>query len=289
MLAGTFVRCAVNPTVHKQDLLAATKAGQVKNVAIIGGGPAGMEAALVCDKRGHNVTLYEKRELGGVLIEASAPDFKADIRDLIKYYKAQLKKSQVKVVKEEATVETIKKGKFDAAIVAVGAAQRKVDAHGIDKPIVIPNALDVLNGKAKVGQRVIVVGGGLTGVETALFLAEQDKEVTIISRRDDFMEGLGHNRPAYMMRLGARKVKSYNGKLLYEVLDNAAVFVDRYGARLELPADSIVIVSGFVPQAGLRRQLEDETELDVYAAGDCVSVGMILEAVRDGYRVANRI
>ncbi len=288
MLSHRAIVCTVNPTLFKQDSLAVTKAERSKNVAVIGAGPAGMEAAMVSGLRGHNVTLYEKRELGGVLIEASVPEFKSDIKRLIDYYKTQLTKLNINVVKEEADADTIKKGKFDAVIIAVGAALKKLDVRGIDNPIVT-NVLDVLGGKVKVGQRVIVIGGGVSGSETGLFLAEQGKEVTFIEMLDEFMSGIGHNRCAYNERLSEKKVTVHTGKRLDTVLDNVAVVVDRYGKRQELPVDSIVLASGFVPQKGLRQCLEDETGLEVYAIGDCVGPRMIYDAIHEGFLTARRI
>ncbi len=288
ILPGRIIECAVNPTLYKHDTLAVTKAAKSKKVAVIGGGPAGMEAALVSVKRGHDVTLYEKRELGGVLKEASEPEFKSDIRRLVDYYKTQVKKADVKVVGEEATLDTIKNGDFDAAIVAVGATVKKLDVRGIDNPIVM-HALDALNGKSEVGQQVIIVGGGVTGAETGLALAEQGKDVTFVEMQDAFLPTLGMNRPAYLERLFAQNVRAITGHRVDEVLDGAAIIVDRWGKKEQLPADSVVIASGFAPQTALREQLEAETDVDVYAVGDCVGPRMIYEAVHEGYMSARRI
>jgi len=280
--------CTVNPTLFKSEKLAVTKAEQKKKVAVIGAGPAGMEAARICTLRGHDVTIYEKRELGGVLIEASAPDFKADIRRLIEYYKNQAEKLGISVVKKEATSKEIISEKYDTAIVAIGAQLRKLDVKGIDNPIVI-NALDVLNGKAKVGKKVVVIGGGVTGVEVGLFLAEQGKEISFVEMLDMFMSGIGHNRNAYNERLAAQKISIHTGNLLYEVLDNAAVIMDRFGRKTELDADTIVLASGFAPQTELKEQLEKDPDIEVFAVGDCVGARMIFEAIHEGFLKARRV
>lgn len=287
-LRGKVLPCTVNPALFKEDILAITPAERSKNVAVIGGGPAGMEAARVCALRGHNVTLYEKRKLGGVLIEASVPEFKSEIRRLISYYEAQLKKLKIKVINEEASVETIKDGKFDVVFVAVGTALRKPDLPGIDKPIV-SNALDVLRGEVKVGQRVHIVGGGFVGIEVGLFLAEQGKEVIFTTRQDELLHGLGFNTPAYGAMLADNKVTVYTGKRLETVSDKGAVVVDRDGNRQEIPVDNIVLAWGFLPQLSLRDRLENETSLEVYAIGDCVGPRMIFDAVHEGYLTAIRI
>jgi len=288
MLSHRPTVCTVNPTILKQDSLKITKAEQAKRVAVIGAGPAGMEAARVCALRGHDVTLYEKREPGGAMIEASVPEFKADIRSLIEYYKIQLNKLGVTPVKAEATAETIKDGKFDVVILAAGAALKKPDVRGIDKPIVT-NAVDVLAGKATVGQNVVIIGGGVTGVEVGMYLAEQGKDITFVEMLDEFMSGIGINRNAYNTRLFAQNVTIFTGKLLEEVLDNSAVIMDRYGKKQEIPADTIVLASGFASQLALRDTLEAETGLEVCAIGDCVEPRMIFDAIHEGFLTALRI
>lgn len=288
LLRGTPIKCSVNPTLPMSEGLSINRVDLPKNVAVVGGGPAGMEAARVCALRGHSVTLFEKRELGGALIEASVPEFKSDIRRLTDYYITQLKKLNIKVVNNEVTVENIKDEKYDVVFIAVGASLKKLDVTGIDNPIVT-NALDVLSGKAKVGERVLIIGGGVTGAETGLFLAEQGKEVTFVEMLDEFMPTLGFNRPAYHVRLSAQKVKVYTGNRLEAVYDNAAVIVDKKGRRQELSVDSIVLSSGFAPQTTLRQRLEDETDLEVYAIGDCVEPRMIYDAIHEGFLTARRI
>jgi 2,4-dienoyl-CoA reductase-like NADH-dependent reductase (Old Yellow Enzyme family)/thioredoxin reductase len=288
LLPGRVIECTVNPTLFKPDSLPVTKAKQSKRVAVVGAGPAGIEAARVLSLRGHKVTLFEKRDLGGTLTEASYPDFKSDIRRLIAYYKAQMQKSDVIVEKKEATIADIKDGKFDAVIVAVGATMRKFDVSGIDNPIVT-NALEVFGSTEVTGQKVIVIGGGATGAEVAIYLAEQGKEVTIVEMMDEILPTVLMDKPAYFDRLFGAKVDIVTGRRLESVLDRTAVIVDRYGKREELPADCIVLASGFAPQATLIQSLEEETDIDVYAIGDCVRPRMIFDAVHEGFLTARRI
>lgn len=280
------IRCTVNVLMGKEGEFGIAPADKAKTVAVVGGGPAGMEAARVAALRGHKVTLYEKRKLGGVLHEASFPEFKSDLRRLISYFVTQMEKLKVKVVYEEATVDTIKDKGFDAVIVAVGATSRKLDVPGIDKPIVT-DVMEVLDGKAHPGERVHVVGGGMVGVEVAVLLAEQGKEVTITTRGDDFMTGVGYlDQRVYEGRLREHTAKIHTGKRLEKVLDKGSVVVDRYGNRDEILADSIVLNSGFAPQTTLTEQLRKETNLEVYAVGDCVSPRKIFDAIHEGHLAA---
>jgi 2,4-dienoyl-CoA reductase-like NADH-dependent reductase (Old Yellow Enzyme family)/thioredoxin reductase len=283
------ILCTVNVAMGRDDTFIITAAERQKDVAVIGGGPGGMEAARVCALRGHRVTLYEKRNLGGVLIEASVPEFKSDLRRLVSYYVTQMEKLKVKVIQEEATVDTVKDGKFDVVIVAVGGTPLTLDVPGIDRPIVI-NAQGALSGKLSVGQRVLVVGGGMVGTAVGLWLAEQGKEVIFVEMLDDFMVGVGiRDRVAYQERLAKQKVTIYTGKRLESVIEKGAVVVDKKGSRQEILADSIVVAAGFAPQASLREQLEKEKHLEVYAVGDCVNPGMIFDAIHEGYLTARGI
>ncbi|MDR1292473.1 MAG: FAD-dependent oxidoreductase [Clostridiales Family XIII bacterium] len=288
LLPGRVIECTVNPTLFKPGSLPVTKAEQLKRVAVIGAGPAGMEAARVLSLRGHDVSLFEKRDLGGTLTEASFPEFKSDIRRLIAYYKAQIAKLNVNVIKEEASIEVVRNGNFDAVVVAVGATMIKFDVPGIDNPIVT-NALKVFGGKEVAGQKVIIIGGGATGAEVAIYLAEQGKEVMIVEMMDEILPTVLMDKPAYFERLFNAKVAILTGKRLESVLDRAAVVVDRYGKRYEFPVDNIVLASGFAPSLTLIQRLEEETDLEVHAIGDCARPRMIFDAVHEGFLTARRI
>lgn len=248
-----------------------------------------MEAARVCSLRGHDVTLYEKRELGGALIEASIPEFKSDLKRLISYFANRIEKLKIKVIREEATTDIIKDGGFDAVIVAVGGAMIKPDVPGIDKPIVM-GALEVLSGKAHLGQRVLIVGGGTVGTEVGLFLAEQGKEIIFVEMLDEFMAGIGPiDRTVYEERIAKQNVTAYTGRRLETVLDKGAIVVDKYGKREEILASAIVLATGFVPQTTLAELLERKTNLEVYTVGDCVSPRKIFNAIHEGHLAARNL
>lgn len=283
------ITCTVNIALGKEDEFAIIPTLHHKKVAVIGGGPAGMEAARVCALRGHDVTLYEKRKLGGVLIEASIPEFKADLKRLINYFAIQVDKNKVEVVRKEATLGTIKEGKFDAVIVAVGGNPIKPDVPGINKQIVT-GALEVLNGKAQLGKKVIIVGGGTVGTEVGLFLAEQGKEIIIVEMLDEFMNGVGVlDKTVYEERLFKQNVTIHTGSRLENVHDKGAVVVDRYGKREDILADSIVLTAGFAPQRNLAGQLQRETSVEVYTVGDCVNTRKILDAIHEGHLAARNL
>jgi 2,4-dienoyl-CoA reductase-like NADH-dependent reductase (Old Yellow Enzyme family)/thioredoxin reductase len=277
--------CSVNVAVGREEEFKIKPAAGIKKVAVVGGGPAGMEAARVAGLMGHKITLFERRKLGGMLNEASVPDFKADIRSLINYQVNMLKNIGTKVVYEEATSQTIKDKKFDTVIVATGGLPSTMDIPGANEPFVI-NALDVFKG-AQTGRKIVVVGGGLIGSDAALFLAEQGKEVIITTRGTGIARDLDRfSRAAFQERLSRQKVTIHTGLFLGKIENKMALFKDASGANKEIKADTIVLAGGFLPNRNLFDELEKIRGLECYAVGDCVAPGMIFDAVHAGYQAA---
>jgi NADPH-dependent 2,4-dienoyl-CoA reductase/sulfur reductase-like enzyme len=282
------ILCSVNVAVCREDEFKITKAEHPKNVAVVGGGPAGMEAARVCALKGHNVTLYEKRELGGALLEASIPEFKApDLKPLVDYFRAQIKKLKIKVVKEEVTSKAIKDGGFNAVIVAAGATPLALeDVQGISHKKVT-SAAQVLQGKAKLGKRIAVIGGGIVGTEVGLFLAEQGKEVVFVEMLDTFMNNITFDEKlVYEERFRNLKVSIHTGRRLESVSDQGITVMDRYGVRTAIPADSVVLAAGFRPNRDLIDTLKKLPNLQVFEVGDCVRPRKIFDAIHEGHLAA---
>lgn len=141
------IRCTVNPNTGREGQLTLTKTENPKRIAVIGGGPAGLEAARVSALRGHSVTLYEKGELGGSLNSAAILSFKADLKRLTNYYKTQMEKLNIEICREEATPEKIIENHFDTVILAVGAVPKQLKIEGLE-PSRVVQAKDVLNDQA---------------------------------------------------------------------------------------------------------------------------------------------
>jgi 2,4-dienoyl-CoA reductase-like NADH-dependent reductase (Old Yellow Enzyme family)/thioredoxin reductase len=283
---GKAIACSVNVAACREEEFQITRAEYPRKVAVVGGGPAGMEAARVCALRGHNVTLYEKRQLGGALLEASVPEFKADIKPLINYFTTQMDKLKIKVIHKKATPQAILSGGFEAVIVAAGATAIIPDVPGINSPAVT-GALPVLKGTAKTGQKVAVIGAGMVGTEVGLFLAEQGKEVAFIEMADTVMNGIiPDEKQVYEDRFKNGKVSFHTGKRLESVSKKKITLVDRYGARTEMTADTIVLACGFKPDRSLMDSLHGEAKLQVFEVGDCVSPRKIYDAIHEGHLAA---
>ncbi len=283
------ILCTVNVALGREEEFKISPAERLKKIAIVGGGVAGMEAARVCSLRGHDVTLYEKRKLGGVLNEASIPGFKADIRPLISYFITQMENLKIKVFKKEATLNTIKTGGFNAVIIATGASPLIPNVPGIDNAIVC-GALEVLNETKNLGKKAIIVGGGMVGTEVGLFLAEKGKEIVFVEMLDEFMNGLLRDeKSAYEERLSRQRVSICTGKRLESVHDKGVIVVDRYGKRQEILGDNVVIAAGFTPNRDLIDRLESQKGLEVYEVGDCIEPRRIFEAIHEGYFAARLI
>jgi NADPH-dependent 2,4-dienoyl-CoA reductase/sulfur reductase-like enzyme len=277
------VQCTVNPTLGFEDIRSIVPAEKKRKVAVIGGGPAGMEAAIVSTLRGHDVTIFEKRKLGGVLTEASMPDFKADIRHLKDYLCTQVEKLGIKVNFKEATPQSIAKGGFDAAVIAIGSKQASPDVHGAQSPMIV-DALAVLRGEVKLGKNIVVVGAGYVGLELALYLGEKGKRVIVVECRDEY--GTEYERGSFVAlesRLVKCDVTIQTGRLVDSVLDKEVVVIDRFGKKQRIAAENVVFATGFEPQAWFRGKLASISGMPLFSIGDCVQPRKIFEAIHEGY------
>lgn len=224
-----------------------------------------------------------------MLLEASTPDFKADLRRLVDYLKTQVSKLGVEVVNDEATRHTIEAGGFDAVVLAAGSAPwMPANVPGTGGANVV-GALDVLRG-AQTGRNVIVIGGGRIGCDVALFLAEQGKKVIITTRGDDIGRDMNHvERPGYFGRLSQHDVDIHTGVHLHQVTGNGVVLHDRGGAESELQGDTVVLAAGLRSNRELFNELSKVEGLEVFAVGDCAEVRSIFEAIHEGHYAARRI
>lgn len=284
--------CSVNPAVGKEKKfeLGLKPETKRKKVLVIGGGPGGMEAAIVAVQRGHDVTLWESSDsLGGQLNIAGIPPGKGEINNFTDYLIRQLNKLKVTVeLEKEATTEMILEFSPDVVILAVGPKPVIPKIKGAErKKYVFFN--DILSGKAAVGTRVIVSGGSFVGCETADFLAEQGKKVTIISGLPELAPEMYYPYADLLVqRLKDNGVEAFTGIKGREITDKGMEIIDREGKRISLEADDIVIAAGSVADKSLFESVKDKIP-EVYEAGDCVEARRLQEATSEGAEVGLRI
>jgi len=286
---GQSLMCSVNAAVGNEREYEIKPAERRKKVLVVGGGPAGMEAARVAALRGHQVTLYEKQSrLGGQLLQAIVPPHKDNLVSFVDYLTSQMAKRGIRVqLNLEATPEVIKKDKPDTVVLATGVTLVVPEIPGINKPHVVA-AKEVLNGM-EVGNKIVVIGGGLVGCETAEFLAQQDKKVTILEILDEVATQMVQSlRSLLLSRLADTGVTILTGVKCQEVTDSSLVIIAKEGDKQTIEADNVVLASGDKSNTALLEALED-TIPELYYVGDCTEPQGIAEAVADGYRIGLRI
>lgn len=284
--------CAVNPQAGR-ELVEALKPGEgEKKIVVVGGGVAGMEAARTSALRGYKVTLFEKSDhLGGHIVEAGAHSFKSEIAKLNAWYQRELKDLGVNVkLEHEPCISCIKKEEPDAVILATGSNVSAPPIPGLEKAV---TSLDAINHPEKIGQKVVIIGGGLVGCEIALDEANQGKDVTIIEALDDIMAagGAGAPYPNKQMIIdlfAAKGVRVHTSTKLCEVTDEGALTEKADGTKELFKADTVVSALGFRPAPNLREEWK-ELGVKMCEIGDATGAATIMKAVWEGYEAANNI
>jgi len=288
--AATF--CTVNPFGGKEGEYVLTPAERKKKVIVVGGGPAGMEAAMTAAARGHRVTLYEKGpEPGGWLLVGCLPPHKDEIRKLYKSLSERTKKAGVDIrLNTEATPDMIAEEKPDVLILAPGANPLIPDIPGVKGPNVVM-AEDILTGRKTVGGAVIVIGGGLVGCETAEYLIEKGKgvtKVTVLEMLDRMADNISPTyRPFFLARLKKEGVQMKTRTTVLEITQKG-VRVDESGTPGFIEGDVIVLAVGLKADAAFVESFRGKAP-EVYSVGDCVKPRMIKEAIGEGFSVGMKI
>ena len=276
--------CAVNPRTGKEALYPLVAADKKKRVLVVGGGPAGCEAALIAGRRGHDVTICDKNDrLGGLVNIAMLPPHKDTFRPLVEFYEYALPAAGVQVeLNTEVTADYIKSKGAEVTLLAVGSLP-VVPRFCAEAPVM--TAQDVLAGSKPVGGKVLILGGGLVGSETAEFLAERGHEVTILEMREDIALDMEPRTRKFLIpnleRLGVKTL------LQYEVLsidcEGQVQVRDRFRRELTLPKfDTLVISLGYRPNTGLVQEVA-AAGFDLRLVGDCAKVGKVISAVASGF------
>ena len=286
----SMVNCAVNPQAARERVTAYNPVLKAKHVLVIGGGVAGCEAARVLAERGHKPEIMERSDhLGGNLLAAGAPSFKEDDIALVRWYENEMQRLNVPV-HFNAPVDPASKlyDEYDAVIVATGATPKKFPL-GENAPVY--TATDALLGKTPIGERVTVVGGGLVGCETALWLAQEGKRVTIVEALDRLMavnKPLCHANSEMLERLlpfhGVETLVSSS----VQKYENGKLLVKTPQGEQQLDCDTVILSVGFREDRGVFDAWENSAK-EIYLLGDAKKVANIMYAVWDAFEVANHI
>lgn len=285
------ISCAVNPACGREKIYGLEPATVRKNILVVGGGLAGMEAARVAAERGYTATLCEKSDrLGGHLIPGGIPAFKINDRKLLAWYVRQLELLDVSVkLNTSMDKAAIEKHGADAVVIATGSKPIMLDL-GKEKEAI--TASDALLAKKPVGQNVVIIGGGLVGCETGLWLAQQGHDVTIVEMMDDICGG-PHTMPFMNYDMLKDELAFHNVKIFKSSRVNAVRPKDVTVATPEGPmtaaADTVIIAVGYKSEDSLYRSVKNTLNVPVYHIGDSRNVNNIMYAIWEAYEIAREM
>jgi 2,4-dienoyl-CoA reductase (NADPH2) len=303
-------RCRINAAMATESYTI-DKAEKRKKVVVIGGGPAGMEAARVAALRGHEVILYEKSpKLGGLmplaaLIKGTEPE---NLPDMVRYLKTQIKKLGVKTeLGKEVNSSEIEKIKPDVVIVATGGTLTVPEITGINKRNVISTPalhrmvapyLRLLGPRTlgwltkfwlPIGKKVVIIGGGIHGCEIAEFLVKRGRKVTIVDTAEALGEGMIDFRLGLLLDWFRKKgVTMMPGVKYVEITDKGLTIITKGGDRQTIEADNIIPATPLKANNEVLKSLEGKVP-EAYAIGDCKEPRLIVDAIADGWRIARTI
>jgi len=289
------IRCLINPAAGREEEMDLPPAAAAKKVLVIGGGPAGMEAARVAALRGHRVTLMERTsKLGGQLLLASFPPMKQEYTCIIQYLAHQVKKAGVQVeLNREVDPEVVSSFQPQVIIMATGAVPLVPDIPGIDMKHVV-TAWDVLAGRTLVGPKVIVVGGGKVGCETADFIAHPVDDLTLRGNRVTIVEMLENialdeksmARSLLIQRLKGKGVEIIVGAKVIEILPDGVKYLTEGREETLRSMDHIVLAMGAKSEKILSEKVSG---IPVFIIGDAKHPRTAVEAIAEGWEIGRKI
>ncbi len=285
--------CSVNPKFGFEvvDKFLQKEPGKSKQIAVIGGGPGGMRAALYLADRGHKVTIYEKEDkLGGAIKHADYIPFKWTLKDYKNYLIRQVEKKGIHVVLNTTATPEMVEDRYDAVIAAVGAQPVIPPIPGA-KGENVTVATDAIMHSEKIGQNVVVIGGGEVGVETGMFLAQQGKNVTVIEMRDQLAADTTVMHYRSMFTDAWEAIPTFHYVLnatAKEIAADHVTYTDKDGVDHDLPAESVIL------SVGMRSKTDEAlsfygTNPGFYMVGDCRKPGTIQTTNRSAYVTASNI
>src|SRR6056297_926328 len=278
--SGNGLHCVVNPLVGN-DFEYLSKAEKQKHYAIVGGGLAGMEAALTLKAKGHEVTIFEKDKLGGQFNLASLPPKKGSLKEIVDYFSYEIKEKNIEVIQEEVDDEYLKSNGYDGVILATGAKPAIPPVKGLDKFYWTEFLNDENLPKS---QKILVIGGGLIGIEIASKLVDKNNEVIIVEMLDEIARGMEMiEKKITLNKLNLRKVKVYTNYKVKEI-KGEEVIIEGMDVKHLHGIEKIVVAAGMKSYNPLQEKLEED--VPVYVVGDAKRVGKAQDAIRHAYQMA---
>lgn len=283
--------CAVNPRCgYEPEQGLAGKVQERDNMVVVGGGPGGMEAAVTAAKRGYHVILLEKSDsLGGNLKTASKADFKYRDEKYIRYFEHALAKAGVDVrLNTEATPELIKELPCDVLILATGSHAIVPKIQGYEKKQYM-SAAEALNETDKVGQNVVIIGGGQVGIETGIWLSQNGRTVTVV----EMLSALQPNAAPHVRQhaeeiMRVRNIPALTEATVTEIQDAGVAVQKKDGETIVIPADTVVYAVGYRAEDTLYKEMA-RSGMEVYNIGDSDLVSNVYNAVHNAYDLVNRL
>jgi NADPH-dependent 2,4-dienoyl-CoA reductase/sulfur reductase-like enzyme len=277
------VECLVNPTLGREKEMAFEPTATPKKVMVVGAGPGGLNVAWVAARRGHDVHLFEKQsQLGGQLILGSISHYKKGLLELLRFQTKQMERFGVTChLGQEVTPEVLKEHSPDVVILATGSTPALPPIDGVDSPLVV-SINEVLNGHGRVRGKTIVVGGGPTGCEIALDLAEKGDQVTIVEMLSKLGSGLeSMTRKILLRKLNENDVTLKTDCKVVRIEENGVAIEEKDGGKITLPADRVVFSIGNRPENGLFDHIKS-MGYEVHRIGDCLEPRSAKAAIYEG-------
>ena len=275
-------RCALNPRTMQTKKYRIRKASVPKNIAIVGGGIGGMECALVLTARGHQVDIYEKSDhLGGVFVAAAAPSFKEKDRELIEWYRRELERRRIPVHLNTEVVDVESLG-ADEVIVATGATPKRLPIPGVEHAM---EATDYLYGK-ETGERVVIIGGGLSGCEIAYDLILKGKKPTIVEMREDLIAVRGvclANSSFLRETFAYHDTPVYLNTTVQAIRPDGVTLCTKDGKTIDVACDNVIVSAGYNPHPIA------EASRHVHLVGDANGVGNLRTVIWRAWDVCMKL